>query len=258
MDFIHRIRQDFSNYKRYKCCLFCFSGEIVNAVVYSYTCKHDHTAFANNHPISYFPSYHLIINNGIKERRFTQQHIIKSKYMYLGGHYAFETSVLQDYLILFAIGAITIYAFVDVYNFKHRLLANDNLKLDRKLFTRTILSFALIHFLFFMGYSNIHFPYVCSGENLDIFFYQYQRIVHVLFVHFWSQHKRFSSCGTHCSQMIIGDGNQKIRRLICRFHSLVTHSIFLPHNFIILFINFQIFLFNIIILCSCIKNRCFN
>ena len=171
----------------------------MKAVVYSYTCKHDYTAFANNHPISYFPSYHLIVNNGISERRFTQQHFTKSKYIYLGGHYAFETSVLKDYIILFAIGAITIYAFVDVYNFKHRLVVNDNLKLDRKLFTRTILSFALIHFLFFMGYSNVHFPHVCSGENLDIFFYQYQRIVHVLFVHFWSQHKWFSPCGMHCS-----------------------------------------------------------
>ncbi len=192
-----------------------------------YTCKHERTKFSNNTPIIYFPSYHLIENNGIKERRFTQQHLINSKYIYLGGYYAFETSVLTDYLILFAIGAITIYAFVDVYNFKHRLMVKDNQKLDRRLFTRSILSFALIHFLFFMGYANVHFPHVCSGEILDMFFYQYQRIVHVLFVHFWSQHKYFSPCGNHCSRMIVGDGNQKIRRLICKFHSLVMCNFFL-------------------------------
>jgi hypothetical protein len=201
----------------------------VNAVVYFYTCKHEHTKFVNSSPIVYFPSYNLIQNNGTKERRFSQSHFIESKYTYLGGRYAFETSVLKDYLILFAIGAITIYAFVDVYNFKHRLIANDNRKLDRKLFTRTVLSFALAHFLFFMGYSNIHFPHNCSGENLDIFFYRYQRIVHVLFVHFWSQHKYFSPCGMHCSRMIVGDGNQKIRRLICKFHSLVLFTLFFTY-----------------------------
>ncbi|CAF4478289.1 unnamed protein product [Rotaria socialis] len=150
--------------------LYLGSGEIVNAVVHFYTCKHQHTKFSSDNPVTYFPSYYVTQTNLIKERRFTQSHIIGSKYIYFGGHYAFETSLLRDYLMLFAIGAITIYAFVDVYNFKHRLVVNDDQKLDRKLFIRTILSFALIQFLFFMDYQNVDVPYNCSGKDIDMFF----------------------------------------------------------------------------------------
>ena len=101
-----------------------------------------------------------------------------------------------------------------------------NAKLDRRLFERMLLIYALIEYQLFMGEEPKLQNECCAFlpknvyVDLDKFIIDNYDIFYKQFVSFWSNHSSFHPCqqtkrGDKCSAALVCDGNLKIRRRLC-------------------------------------------
>jgi hypothetical protein len=191
--------------------LYLHNHQIVPAVVYTLTCTHSRTNKTNHDKTIITPNF---IENS-NERIFVCESFRTSNFLYFGGIYVFERAILIQYMADLITNASTFDGFISSYNIQQRQKYDDKKKLSFLLFTRTVLSFALIHFMFFMGLPEIALPKLCRERTMDPYFESIDFYVHHLMANFWLQHKKIKSCGEHCSRALIMDGNYKIRRPIC-------------------------------------------
>ncbi|CAF1464128.1 unnamed protein product [Rotaria sordida] len=132
----------------------------------------------------------------------------------MGGKTAFERSLLSRYLVDLYDGGSTVHAYIQSYN--HRQGWNyGHRPLNELLFYRFVISFALIHYYFWMGHEQVAFPKNVKGDRLETFFYESHESVKQCFIRFWDRHSMFASCGNNCSKLINADGNWKFGRHSC-------------------------------------------
>ncbi|CAF4442493.1 unnamed protein product [Rotaria sp. Silwood2] len=195
--------------------LYLQNHQIVPAVVYTLTCTHSRTEKNKYKSTLITPSFFQ--HND--ERVFTFESFAYSKFLYFGGKNIFDRNILIQFMSDLVCAGVTFKGFLLSYNLQHMQKHGGDSKLNFLLFTRVVLSFALIHFMFFMGLPEVALPKNCQQEEMDNFFELIEPHVHQLMSNFWLQHKAVKSCGVHCSSALIGDGNYKIRRPICVLNS---------------------------------------
>ncbi|CAF1017589.1 unnamed protein product [Rotaria sordida] len=200
--------------KEHLVTLYLHNHHIVPAVVFTLTCTHSRTN-KNNHDKTIITPNFIQHNN---ERVFTCESFRTSNFLYFGGKSVFDRNILIQYMSDLITNSSTLEGFVSSYNIQRRQKNIGDSKLGFLLFTRTVLSFALIHFVFFMGLSEIALPKLCRQEEMDPYFESIESHVHHLWSNFWLQHKSVKPCGIHCSRALIVDGNYKIRRPICVYN----------------------------------------
>ena len=121
-------------------------------------------------------------------------------------------------------GHVAFDAFTRAYN---SLTDHMNAKLDRRLFERIFIVYALVEYQLFMGTGGT-FLNECSAflprnvfTELDDFILTYYDGFYREFALFWGGHHSFHPCkstlddGGACSSTIICDGHMKIRRRLC-------------------------------------------
>jgi hypothetical protein len=192
------------------------NGQCFNGIIKIMSCTHSHTTFHDNPPIYYSPNYISQSSNTCKYKRvfYTSDFFHNSKYIYMGGKTAFERTLLIRYLVDLYVGGKTVHAYIQSYNHR-QTWAYGHRPLNELLFYRFVISFALLHFFFWMGYEKVHFPKNVKGDELENFFYESHENVKRCFIRFWGRHNVFFPCDNNCSKLINADGNWKFGRHIC-------------------------------------------
>jgi hypothetical protein len=204
-------------------CVYHDNGQCFNGIVKVMSCTHSHTTFYDNAPIYYLPNYICqSLNTGKYKRVFhTSDFFNNDKYIYMGGKMAFERSLFIRYLTDLYDGGKTVHAYIQSYNHR-QLWAYGHRPLNELLFYRFVISFALIHYYFWMGYEDVIFPKNVKGDKLEHFFYESHENVKQCFIRFWARHNTFVPCENNCSKLINADGNWKFGRHICMDKSKVS------------------------------------
>lgn len=200
--------------KEHLVTLYLHNHDIVPAVVFTLTCTHARTE-KNQHARTVITPNFIQTRN---ERIFTYDSFRNSTFLYLGGKFVFDRNIFIQYMADLISNSATLEGFVASYNNQRRQKRNHDGTLGFSLFTRSILSFSLINFVFFMGLPEIALPKLCRPEQMNPYFETIENYIHHLMSNFWLQHGMVKSCGEHCSRALIVDGNYKIRRPICVFN----------------------------------------
>ncbi|CAF3392402.1 unnamed protein product, partial [Rotaria sp. Silwood2] len=205
-----------NKYVHQSVCVYHDNGECLHGVIKIITCTHRHTTYHNDPPIYYLPNYICQPNNIGKCKRIFQisDFFYNDKYIYMGGKTAFERNLLIRYLVDLYDGGKTVHAYVQSYNHRQSW-AYGHRSLNELLFYRYVISFALIHYYFWMGYEKVIFPKNVKGDQLENFFYQSHENVKQCFIRFWGRHNVFLPCENNCSKLVNADGNWKFGRRIC-------------------------------------------
>jgi hypothetical protein len=192
------------------------NGECFNGVIKIISCSHRHTSFHDHAPIYYYPNYTCQSSDTDKYKRIfhISDFFHNDKYIFMGGKTAFERGLLIRYLVDLYDSGNTVHAYIESYNHRQGWKYGHR-PLNELLFYRFVISFALIHYYFWMGYEQVIFPKNVKGDRLENFFYKSHESVKKCFISFWGRHNSFASCGNHCSKLINADGNWKFGRHIC-------------------------------------------
>jgi hypothetical protein len=204
-------------------CVYHDNGQRFNGIIKIISCTHSHTIFHDSAPIYYLPNYTCqTSNNGKYKRVFhISEFFHNDKYIYMGGKTAFERSLFIRYLTDLYAGGKTVHAYIQSYNHR-QLWTYGHRPLNELLFYRFLISFALIHYYFWMGYEKVNFPKNVKGDQLENFFYESHKNVKQCFIGFWARHNVFVPCENNCSKLINADGNWKFGRHICMDKSKVS------------------------------------
>lgn len=192
------------------------NGQCLNGVIKIVSCIHSHTIFQDHAPIYYYPNYICQSSGTGKYKRIfhISDFFHNKKYTFMGGKTAFERSLLIRYLVDLYDGGNTVHAYIQSYNHRQGW-AYSHRPLNELLFYRFLISFALIHYYFWMGYDQVIFPKNVKGDCLENFFYESHENVKKCFIRFWGRHNTFAPCTNNCSKLINADGNWKFGRHIC-------------------------------------------
>lgn len=187
--------------------LITFKGKI-----FFVSCKHTNTAF-NMHPITYvYPNFSRQKNIAT----FTSESLQRHDTVFLGGKYAFERALIENYTCQLVSRASSWQKFVDGLNLGAFNTNLTNKKIDwRKRLAMAFLKYKIVEYDLSIGSPTVSIP--CSNHEFDLWIWnEYPRFLSS-FVYLWSNHKTIiGSCGSRCSQCIIIDGHQKCRRRVCR------------------------------------------
>lgn len=208
---------DYNSAEEHMVKLYLHDHRIVPAVVYTLKCTHSNTEKNKFNSALITPNFFQYNN----ERVFTYESFGTSKFLYFGGKNAFDRNILIQYWSDLVCPGTTFEGFISSYNLQQIQKHGGDSHLKFLLFTRILLSFALIHFFLFMGVPEVALPKWCRQTEMDEYFEFIEPHVHQLMTNFWLQHKSIKPCGAHCSCALIADGNYKIRRPICVFNSKV-------------------------------------
>lgn len=144
----------------------------------------------------------------------------------------------------FSNGHVAFDAFTRAFN---ELSDDNSIQLDRRLFERAFIIYALIEFQLFMGTDQSFRNQTCAFlprklyTEIDEFIMMNYDRFYKMFIEFWSMHKTFRPCKSKlenriddslCSAAIICDGHMKIRRRLCANPNV---SLQLPVHFQLLF-----------------------
>ncbi|CAF3746130.1 unnamed protein product [Rotaria socialis] len=192
--------------------LHTLKGAIHKGKVFFVSCKHTNTSFYM-HPIAY------VYPNVFRQKNmitFTSESLQKYDTVYLGGKYAFERALIENYTCQLISSASSWQKFVDGLNLGAFNASLIETKIDwRKRRAMAFIKYKIVEFDLSIGTSTVSIP--SSAEQFDLWIWnQYERLLSS-FVCLWSNHKTIiKPCESNCSQCIIIDGHQKCRRRFCR------------------------------------------
>lgn len=126
--------------------------------------------------------------------------------------------------LLFRSGHVAFDAFTRAYD---HMKNESSSSLDRRLFERLFIIYAMAEYQLFMGEGSIFMDQPTAFlprhvfTDFDNFILDQYDLFYKQFVSFWGTHKSFHPCQmktgdqNHCSSTIICDGHMKIRRRLC-------------------------------------------
>ncbi|CAF1335207.1 unnamed protein product, partial [Rotaria sordida] len=203
--------------------LYLVNGTSKSATVVSYVCKSKQC---------YLEIYPNFITNLCDDHSYSftiSDYFEYGPYVYLGGQTAFDRIIFKQYSSLLAAGHVAFDTFTRAFN---QLNGDFRNKMDRRLFERVFITYALIEYQLFMAIGQ-PFKNQCSAflprniwTELDRFIMSNYDYFYKVFVEFWSSHSIFYPCklkpqgddgndNNECCAAIICDGHMKIRRRLC-------------------------------------------
>ena len=175
-------------------------------------CKHADTPFSMDPVVNIYPNYF----RQNKMDYFTSDSLNKHDVVYLGGQYAFERGLIENYTCQLINNGNSWQKFVDGLNLGAFNLNETDTKIDwRKKLAMAFIKYKIIEFDLCIGSSPVPVP--SSARQFDEWAWsQYPRLLSS-FVYLWSNHRTLiGACQSNCSQCIVIDGHQKCRRRVCR------------------------------------------
>ncbi|CAF4273840.1 unnamed protein product [Rotaria socialis] len=193
-------------------------GKILRGIVYSLMCKHQKSNYGkNNVPVMIFPNFIEQGNN----KRITAKSLQHGEIVYMGGKYAYERALIEQYTADLVTNANSWMKTVDSLNLQAFNSEQHQEHIgDRRTLARMMYMYNIVQFDLFLGTPHVELPKAL--DNFDDWVWSaYPRLL-TAFIFFWSRHKEvIGSCiGNKCSEALVVDGHQKCRRRVCKIKDI--------------------------------------
>ena len=191
--------------------LFNYVSSLNTGTIFTLTCKHEKTTHHLTSPIFLYPNF-------IRQTdmdTYTTATLHNSDFVYLGGEYAFERSLIEMYMCQLLGSPISWNKFIDGHNlhvFNETGIETTNWQ---KHFSHWYMKYYVILFDLSIGAKQVIVPRTTSDFD-NWAWTSFPRLL-TSFVYLWSNHKTIiGPCNSNCSRCVIIDGHQKCRRRVCR------------------------------------------
>ncbi|CAF1027670.1 unnamed protein product [Rotaria magnacalcarata] len=211
--------------------VICTQGKVVFGTLFWLECRH-----LGEHKKA--PPYFIFPNfiRTAREHIYTLISLYHSKYVYIGGDYAFSRAVVTTYSSNVVNHVSSWWKTADSLNLE---AFNQDLEqvqpLCWKRLAQVLLVYHVLQFNLTMGCLNVKIP--MSLNDFDDWIWNNYPKMLSWFIYLWSSHKQLiGPCHEKCSAAVIIDGHQKCRRRVCRYkdvevnNCVVVPDVSLPHS----------------------------
>ncbi|CAF2117760.1 unnamed protein product [Rotaria magnacalcarata] len=192
--------------------VICAQGKVVFGTLFWLECRH-----LGEHKKA--PPYFIFPNfiRTAREHIYTLISLYHSKYVYIGGDYAFSRAVVTTYSSNVVNHVSSWWKTADSLNLE---AFNQDLEqvqpLCWKRLAQVLLVYHVLQFKLTMGCLNVKIP--MSLNDFDDWIWNNYPKMLSWFIYLWSSHKQLiGPCHEKCSAAVIIDGHQKCRRRVCRY-----------------------------------------
>ncbi|CAF4176287.1 unnamed protein product [Rotaria magnacalcarata] len=189
-------------------------GKVLQGIVYSLKCKHKkNNDQSNARPLTIYPNF--TEQRDIK--RICTKSLNNGSFVYIGGKYAYERALIEQYTADLICNANSWMKTVDSLN-RQAFNGEQHQEhiMDRRTLARMMFIYNIVQFDLFIGSPCVDLPR--SLDQYDDWVWSFYPRLFASFIYFWSRHKEILGLctGNKCSEALVVDGHQKCRRRVCK------------------------------------------